>query len=158
MRSGGGSVIMQLLYSNFWNNHTQILSNFLARNMLFLKQLPKPENPNISIQQTNLFQQGTHRTTHCADTIPYRDHSHVKKIGVPHFESVREGVKLKLNEVDLAEFDKIFSQYVRREDTKDTIGRYPCFTSVINHNLCAHTQHAPTFVITLTAVRLLFRK
>ena len=30
--------------------------------------------------------------------------------------------------------------------------------SVINHNLCARTRHAPTFAVTLTGVRLLFRK
>ena len=38
------------------------------------------------------------------DTIPYGEHSHVKVLGVPHFELVHEGVKLELNSVNLTEF------------------------------------------------------
>ena len=38
------------------------------------------------------------------DTIPYGEHSHVKVLGVPHFELVHEGVKVELNLVNLTEF------------------------------------------------------
>ena len=37
-------------------------------------------------------------------TIPYGEHSHVKVLGVPHFELVHEGVKVELNSVNLPEF------------------------------------------------------
>ena len=36
-------------------------------------------------------------------TRRYREHSHVKVLGVPRFELVHEGVKVKLNPVDLNE-------------------------------------------------------
>ena len=38
------------------------------------------------------------------NNIPYGEHSYVKVLGVPHFESVHEGVKVELNSVDLTEF------------------------------------------------------
>ena len=44
---GGISNNEKILYRNLWYNPTYLLGDFLARNMGFLKQLPKPENPNI---------------------------------------------------------------------------------------------------------------
>ena len=67
---GGGGVSNNenIFYRNFWYNPTYLLGDFSARNMGFLKQLLKPENTNISIEQTNPLNKGTHTTTYCADT------------------------------------------------------------------------------------------
>ena len=58
MFEGGGGVSMNdnFLYRNFWYNPTYFLGDSLAKDMGFLKQMPKLAKLKISIQQKNPFQ------------------------------------------------------------------------------------------------------